>query len=89
MHSELADPPASATPACDDTVAREAVALAEALLRNSLEITTSAETAQMARVGQLVESPQAKSLSMLMTDRLFAFCFSQLIWSQLIWSQLI
>ena len=71
MHSDLADPPASTTPACDDPVAKEAVALAEALLRDSLQITTSAETEQMARVGQLVESPQAKSLSMLMTDRLF------------------
>ncbi len=71
MDSDLADPPASAAPACNDIVAEETVALAESLLRVSLQITTSAEAAQMARVGQLVQSPQAKSLSMLMTDRLF------------------
>ncbi|MCP4848820.1 MAG: bifunctional proline dehydrogenase/L-glutamate gamma-semialdehyde dehydrogenase [Verrucomicrobiaceae bacterium] len=71
MQSDLADPLAPATPVCDQIVAKESVALAESLLSESLQITTSAETAQMARVGQLVQSPQAKSLSMLMTDRLF------------------
>jgi RHH-type proline utilization regulon transcriptional repressor/proline dehydrogenase/delta 1-pyrroline-5-carboxylate dehydrogenase len=61
----------SPAPASDDALAQEAVALAESLLTESLQITTPAETAQMERVGQLVQSPQAKSLSMLMTDRIF------------------
>lgn len=55
----------------EDAVAAEAVAMAEALLKKSLELTTSEEMAQMERVGQLVQSTEAKSLSMLMTDRLF------------------
>ena len=71
MQSDLTDSPAQVTPAYDHIVAKEAVALAESLLSESLQIKTSAETAQMARVGQLVQSSQAKSLSMLMTDRLF------------------
>ena len=71
MQSEPTDSPAHVTPAYDHIVAKEAVALAESLLSESLQIKTSAETAQMARVGQLVQSSQAKSLSMLMTDRLF------------------
>ena len=71
MPSDLANPPTPVAPACNDTVAEEAVALAESMLAESLRITTPSETAQMTRVGQLVQSPQAKSLSMLMTDRLF------------------
>ena len=71
MQSDLTDSPAHVTPAYDHIVVKEAVALAESLLSESLQIKTSAETAQMARVGQLVQSSQAKSLSMLMTDRLF------------------
>ena len=71
MQSDLTDSPAHVTHAYDHIVAKEAVALAESLLSESLQIKTSAETAQMARVGQLVQSSQAKSLSMLMTDRLF------------------
>lgn len=71
MQSDLADPPAPVAPACHDSVAEEAVALAETLLADSLQQTTASETAHMERVGQLVQSPRAKSLSMLMTDRLF------------------
>ena len=54
-----------------DDPADEVVLLAEALLRDSLERTTRGEAAQMSRLGQLIESPQAKALSMLMTDRMF------------------
>jgi len=71
MNSTLAEPPAPKAPINDDSVADEAVALAESLLKKSIELTTASESAQMARVGQLVQSPNAKSLSMLMTDRLF------------------
>ena len=71
MNSAVAEPPVKKTPINDDAVAEEAVALAESLLKKSLELTTSEESAQMERVGQLVQSPEAKSLSMLMTDRLF------------------
>ncbi len=71
MSHAVADQNLEETPTNHDSVAQEAVALAEELLKKSLELTTPEETAQMERVGQLVQSPQAKSLSMLMTDRLF------------------
>ena len=71
MNSNLAQAEVIKNPNNDDSVAEEAVVVAEELLKKSLELTTAAETIQMGRVGQLVQSPQAKSLSMLMTDRLF------------------
>jgi len=71
MQTDRAGTFSRAAPALDEAVAHEAVALAESMLQESLEVTTPAENTQMKRVGQLVRSPRAKSLSMLMTDRLF------------------
>ena len=71
MQAEPTPHPNEAKAASDQGVVEEAVALAESLLDESLQVMTRAEAVQMKRVGQLVQSPQAKSLSMLMTDRLF------------------
>ncbi len=54
--------------------AREAVMVAETLLRRALETTTPAEIARMARVTRLIENPEARRLSLLMTDRLGRSC---------------
>ncbi len=51
--------------------AGQAVRLAEDLLNATLEIRTGHEAVHMEKVARLIDSPQSKSLSMAMTDRLF------------------
>lgn len=51
--------------------AEQAVRLAEDLLSATLEIRTRQEAAHMEKIARLIDSPQSKSLSMAMTDRLF------------------
>ncbi len=70
MRGQLEDRLSAADAAVETDPGEEAVTLAEKLLRESLAATTPAEAASMARVARLVESPRAKALSMLMTDRL-------------------
>lgn len=52
-----------------DDPALAACALAENLLRQSLARRTRAETARMERVARLIAHPEAKQLTLLMTDR--------------------
>ena len=71
MKMHVDDHAHSCAPGTKNDLAEQVAALAEELLKDSIERTTAAESAQMARVGQLIESPPAKALSMLMTDRMF------------------
>lgn len=49
---------------------QDAILLAERLLRNSLRDTTRSEAAQMKRLSRMISNPEAKQLSLAMTDRL-------------------
>ena len=70
MTSQASHPERSSSSENPEDPAREAVDVAESLLRRALETTTPSETARMARVARLIEHPEARRLSLLMTDRL-------------------
>lgn len=52
-------------------IAEEAVARAAALLEDSLKTLTRHESKRFARMARLIQDPSAKTLSMVLTDRLF------------------
>ena len=55
----------------EDCPVDEVLALADHLLKSSIQGEKPAESAQMERLAGLIANPQAKTLSLLMTDRMF------------------
>ena len=53
-----------------NSIVDEAIRLAASLLQRSLELRTAGEQQRMARVARLVQDPAAKTLSMVLTDRM-------------------
>ncbi len=68
--SSFSAPASSDADSATPDPAEAAVALAERLLRESLEAMTADEEARMARVADLIGHPDAKRFSLAMTDRL-------------------
>ncbi len=71
MNTMMSKRPRRPNPKSLDCPIDEVLTLADELLKSSIQRESPAESAQMERLAGLIENPQAKALSLLMTDRLF------------------